>query len=123
MAVRRCRVCTTVINPEAPEAARQEVVPVMPSGPVVPDHFDAGVIDRQIQPARGRFEASSGLSSRLAAAQTGEPGVPQAIAESDDAATAWVAPPPRHAPSPPPPASSGEQERFDPDALFRDLDS
>jgi len=109
MDVRRCRVCTTVINMDAPEVARQELPQEAPSGPSLPEHFDAGVIDRQVQPARGRFEASSGLSGRIAAAQASKLGPTGA----DEPAT--------HAPSPlPPPAADGES--FDPNALFRDMD-
>ncbi len=63
----RCRMCTAVINAEAArpteEPASAEVAPM-------DDHFDAGVIDRQLQPTRSKFgDDSGGLAARLAAAR------------------------------------------------------
>jgi hypothetical protein len=110
-ASRRCRVCTLVLNSSAPEL---EVTPepTPAATDALADHFDAGVIDRQLRPAKSRFTGPSGLSSRLASAASNrgagpsdEPAAPEAIA-----------------PSPPEPAPPSEPEVFDPDALFRDMD-
>jgi len=71
MSVRRCRVCTAVINADAPEGGPAEAPAPEPSA--LADHFDAGVIDRQLQPTRSKFGGGSGaLAARLAAANGGE---------------------------------------------------
>jgi hypothetical protein len=143
MTVRRCRVCTTVINAEVPEGGPEPEVPAAPAA--VGDRFDAGVIDRQLQPARSKFGGGSGaLAARLAAANGGEipasyaipssdagpvPASPQAAAPEgssslesfeplsfDPSAPADLAPP---GPPTAPPIEY-EAEPFDPDALFRD---
>jgi hypothetical protein len=112
--VRRCRVCTFVIDANAPEQAPPEPV-LQPEPPsALGDHFDAGVIDRQLQPARSRFAGSSGLSSRLAGAQ-GNREAPTDATPVEPAATDTAWPTPRRVPPPDP-------DHFDPDALFRDMD-
>ena len=131
MTVRRCRVCTVVINPDVPEGG--PVVEEPAPAPALTDHFDAGVIDRQMQSARSKFGGGSGaLAARLAAANGGALPSSYAIAPTPagstpaapDASEARVAPSPpeREAPlsgawEPAPP----DEEPFDPDALFRDL--
>jgi hypothetical protein len=63
----RCRMCTVVINADAVDAAPDESV--AEAAPRV-DHFDAGVIDRQLQPTRSKFsDDAGGLAARLAAAR------------------------------------------------------
>ena len=117
-ASRRCRLCTAVINADIPEAAPEQLAA---TDSPLSGHFDAGEIERQIQPARSRFGSGpSGLGARLAAANGGErpdrhsptsapdepPGVP---AEPNVEQTGWA------------PAANPDEERFDPDALFRDM--
>ncbi len=129
---RRCRICTTVINLDAPvvEAASPE-----PSSPMV-DHFDAGDINRQVQPARARFATGpSGLGARIAAAGNGVTGSSAQPAEalrrrfssdsdlnlrkSSQSADADDGGPCSSVPTSAPIELA--EERFDPDALFRDL--
>ena len=101
----RCRICTAVINPGA-AAPTAEDEPVTPLGM---DHFDPGEIDRQIRPARERFGSSdSVLAARIAAAQgsTAQPVDDDAV---DDLGV--TAAPMEY-----------EDEPFDPDALFREMD-
>jgi hypothetical protein len=142
VANRRCRICTAVINLDAPgpEAAASAASPAVPS--VMADHFDAGEINRQIQPARARFATGpSGLGARIAAANGGQipvrPSVPSTPSRDTSGDTA---PPPTFDPlvgfgsgpaqrselAAPPSAPTAapieyEEEPFDPDALFRDL--
>jgi hypothetical protein len=147
MSVRRCRVCTAVINADAPESGKPVEAPA--AAPAVDDLFDAGVIDRQLQPTRTKFGGGSGaLAARLAAANGGE--IPasyvlpsSAPADGPHAAPVASAPPPSPAPSvawndvpfepivasevaPPGPPTAPpieyEAEPFDPEALFRDRD-
>ena len=104
---RRCRICTAVINAEAPEgdAAREVAAPA----PAVHDHFDADVINRQLKPARSRFAGSGGgLSARIAAAngESSPPSPPMGSVASGGYAG----------------STDVDDEPFDPDALFRDMD-
>ena len=63
----RCRMCTVVINADAADATAAETV--VEAAPMA-DHFDAGVIDRQLQPTRSKFgDDAGGLAARLAAAR------------------------------------------------------
>ena len=102
MTVRRCRVCTTVINADVPEGGPEPEIPAAPAP--MADHFDAGVIDRQVAPTRSRFGGGGGaLAARLAAANGGEIPASYAIPSSDTSA-----------------AIEYEAEPFDPDALYRD---
>ncbi len=134
----RCRMCTVVINPEAAEAAPE---PAAEAAPRV-DHFDAGVIDRQLQPARSKFgDDAGGLAARLAAARqakaTNQPIHASAPPASGPEVAPSVAPAgggavepfepvdlsemqSRTAPPTAPPIEH-EAEPFDPDALFRDM--
>ena len=63
----RCRICTAVLNPGAPEGAA--AAPDPPPAPLAAlDHFDADEINRQMQPTRTRFgSGGGGLSARIAA--------------------------------------------------------
>jgi hypothetical protein len=149
MTVRRCRVCTAVINADMPEDGPATEVPVAPAA--VDGHFDAGVIDRQLQPTRSKFGGGGGaLAARLAAANGGEMPASYAI-PSAEAGAAQTSPPassataassPSFEPSfelsiepsiepsiesdyappglPTAPPLEYEAEPFDPDALFRD---
>ncbi|HVN52058.1 MAG TPA: hypothetical protein VMT43_11520 [Acidimicrobiales bacterium] len=117
MTVRRCRVCTAVINTDVPEGGPAVEEPA--ARPTLDDHFDANVIDRQMQSARSKFGGGSGaLAARLAAANGGEmpssytiaPAVAEPERSRSDLLDAAFS-------TPPPP----EEEPFDPDALFRDL--
>ena len=118
-ASRRCRVCTRVINPDAAEQGSGAAEPVLPGpAPVPDDHFDAGVIDRQLQPARSKFsDGSSALAARLAAARAvrapagssgDSPAAPPAPAgsfgppdpTSPPPSAPWSAPAPSRAPGP-----------------------
>ena len=130
--VPRCRVCTAMINPHA---SADRTAPAGPSRPSsgLEDHFDAGEINRQIQPARSRFGYSGsggGLSARIAAANggtmppsvfgTGQTPTGPGARESSSAA----APSETLSSSPaPPPQANEEPEPFDADALFRDMHS
>ena len=94
---RRCRVCTQVINADAPDPTTAEPGPQPAS---VEEHFDAGVIDRQLQPTRTKFgDDSGGLAARLAAARAAKAAdqpIPTGpgLAESDaPPAAAWSDPP------------------------------
>lgn len=130
---RRCRICTTVINLDAPGVEASSPEPPSP----IADHFDAGDINRQVQPARARFATGpSGLGARIAAAGNG-PTVAQSpsaealqrrsSSDSDlnlrkssplveaDSRGSWSS-----APTAAPVVFT--EERFDPDALFRDFD-
>jgi hypothetical protein len=144
MTVRRCRVCTTVINADVPEGGPAPEVPEAPAA--VGEHFDAGVIDRQLQPTRSKFGGGGGaLAARLAAANGGEMPASYAIPSSSEGGAAPTAPPamapvgssssepvfePSFEPSvpsdfappglPTAPPIEYEAEPFDPDALFRD---
>ena len=63
----RCRMCTVVINADAVDATTAETE--VEAAPLA-DHFDAGVIDRQLQPTRSKFgDDAGGLAARLAAAR------------------------------------------------------
>ncbi len=110
LSVRRCRLCTALINPDAPEADADGSLDETASGPGPIGNFDADQINRQVQPARSRFGAgSSGLSARIAAAK-GEPAppVPQEASDLIAPPTASTAPPLEY-----------EAEPFDPEDLFR----
>jgi hypothetical protein len=135
----RCRVCTAMIDVQAPADRTVPDGPSHPS-PGIGDHFDPGVIDRQIQPARSRFAGTSsggGLSARIASANGGA--MPRSVfgsrqtpagrsapasslaGASSEARTAYD---PRSAsPTPSEPSSNDDVERFDADALFRDMGS
>ncbi len=104
---RRCRICTAVLNPDAPEAGR--AVPEPEPAPLAAlDTFDADEINRQLQPARTKFgSGGGGLAARIAAANGGDAG-PQA-------------PPPPGTAVPAPAAAYDVDEPFDPDALFREM--
>jgi len=136
LTVRRCRVCTAIVNPDVPEGGPVVEEPV--ARPALDDHFDSGVIDRQLQSARSKFGGGSGaLSARLAAANGGEipasyaitppTGAPATEAPTSDAPdepiSSHATPEPSYeAPeSSYPAAEPAEEERFDPDALFRDM--
>jgi hypothetical protein len=132
MTVRRCRVCTVVINADVPENGPAVEEPV--ARPALDDHFDAAVIDRQMQSARSKFGGGSGaLSARLAAANGGA--LPDSYAIAPDEPTPETFDPfssqelssqELSSPQPPPDPGSAapvahDDERFDPDALFRDI--
>ncbi len=135
---RRCRVCTVVINAEIPEGGVADTAPDT-DGPAIGDLFDAGVIDRQLQPTRAKFgDDAGGLAARLAAARAakaaqssaGSPSSapPAAPAQMGPAPTGPTdsfgsapvsspAPPARPAqpvPSPAPATASGPGETFEP---------
>jgi hypothetical protein len=104
---RRCRLCTGVINPDAPDVS----APAPVEAPLTADLFDANDIKLQVTPARDRFgHGPTGLGARIAAAQAD-----RAPASSVPAST--TATEPGSTPS----APTTEAEPFDPDALFRDL--
>lgn len=67
--VRRCRVCTAIINTSAPEPGK--VPPKDHTAPV--DVFDASALDRTMAPKKS-FVGGSELSERLAAAAPGGEG-------------------------------------------------
>jgi len=125
VAAYRCRICTAMINPGAAPAPAEE-----PPAPVGIDHFDAGDIARQVRPARERFTSTdSGLSARLAAAGGAEPESPAVEAPASTGPDPVFADPgPEFTPPMRPRSASPtspieyEAEKFDPDALFRDLD-
>lgn len=63
---RRCRLCTDLINPDAPDADAPEEV----EAPQTADFFDSNEIKRQVAPARDRFgRGPTGLGARIAAVQ------------------------------------------------------
>lgn len=65
---RRCRVCTVVINMNAPEPGTE---PAPAPAPVMEEHFDANVINSQLRPAKSKLGGGGGaLSARIAAAGT-----------------------------------------------------
>ena len=101
----RCRICTAVLNPGAPEGAA--AAPDPPPAPLAAlDHFDADEINRQMQPTRTRFgSGGGGLSARIAAVH------------GDGAAVEPSAAGPAPAPAP----AYDADEPFDPDALFREM--
>ncbi len=122
----RCRMCTVVINADAPAATAAELeVEVAP----VADHFDAAVIDRQLQPTRSKFgDDAGGLAARLAAARAAKaanPSIPASPTTGSTGATpsgtpgtglatgAHSAPPPSSMPSVGSPAER-DLERFEP---------
>ena len=136
LTVRRCRVCTAIVNPDVPEGGPAVEEPAARSA--LDDHFDSGVIDRQMQSARSKFGSGSGaLAARLAAANGGE--MPASYTLTPAAAGLAPSAPPPDAPatsipshpepepsygapaSSYPPAEPVEEEPFDPDALFRDM--
>jgi hypothetical protein len=121
MTVRRCRVCTSVINPDVPERGPAAPEPV--GRPALDDHFDAAVIDRQMQSARSKFGGGSGaLSARLAAVNSGAPPESYAVAPATDTPETFdpfTAPEPAFEPRGG--TAAHEDEPFDPDALFRDM--
>ena len=118
----RCRLCTAVINPGA--AAPVEEAPPTPVGV---DHFDAGEINRQLQPVRERISSGNGaLSARLAAARgpSTEPAGDVAPIGPDltfEPAYADPLPPPATTSTPTAAPIDYDDEPFDPDALFRDM--
>lgn len=78
--VRRCRVCTAIINTSAPEPGK--VPPKDHAAPV--DVFDASALDRTMAPKKS-FLSGSGLSERLAAAAPGGEGpASDGVATGDD---------------------------------------
>jgi hypothetical protein len=121
----RCRLCTAVINPEA--AAPVEEAPPTPVGV---DHFDAGDINRQLQPVRERISSGNGaLSARLAAARGTSTAPSAEVVPSDpdltfDPAYADPVPPASTTSTTSAPTAAPieyDDEPFDPDALFRDM--
>ena len=117
--LRRCRLCTAVINPDIPEAAEAPEAPAPAGTDVLADHFDAGQLDRQIQPAKSRFSGGSGLGARIAAANGGQ--IPPTPTFADQAS---ADPGLADRPATPEPTAAPvehEEEPFDPDALFRDM--
>lgn len=72
VAARRCRVCTTIINMDAPEPGKE--VESTPSG-AMDNQFDASVIQSQMRPAAARFTGGgNALGERIAAAKAAKEG-------------------------------------------------
>ena len=103
---RRCRICTAVINAEAPEGASADSAAVA-SAPTVDTHFDVDQINQQLKPARTRFAGGEdGLAARIAAAKGGSAPSPSSPGAPDAGHSTGFA----------------GDEPFDPDALFRYMD-
>jgi hypothetical protein len=105
---RRCRICTAVINLDAPDPVPEVDPSASPALSALTDHFDAGEINRQVQPARARFgSGGSGLGARIAAANGGPSVEPRAVSSTPSSAPTAA-------------AIAHDDEPFDADALFRD---
>ena len=145
---RRCRVCTKVINHNVSDESTAP--PPAASRSVMEDHFDANVLQSQLVAPKARFKSGGGLSARIAAANGGAlppPSFGKNAGEGSlevprvDLPPATPPPSSSSAPSsswdpndlfahdpvpagPPPPACPpplADEERFDADALFRDM--
>jgi hypothetical protein len=129
---RRCRVCTTIINFDAPEPGSEPLEAAV-SGPSE-DHFNMNVINDQLRPAKARFGSrggGGGLAARIAAASGAAP--PTSAAPAGPAGPAGIprvplhpigpaTPDPRPGPTASAPPIDYDEDVFDPNALFADRD-